>query len=70
MTLFCNGMKLSAVISPVLFCIYIDGLLIKLEGLVLSVIWGSVLTGEVRYADDIKLLAPYCIIYIKNWNNT
>ncbi len=54
----CNGVKQGGVISPVLFCIYIDGLLIELENSGVGCYMGSVFAGTFGYADDLKLLTP------------
>ncbi len=40
-----NGAKQGAVISPILFCIYIDGFLVELEKVVLVVSWGYIFWG-------------------------
>ncbi len=51
-------MKQGGVISPVLFCIYIDGLLIELENSGVGCYMESVFAGIFGYADDVKLLTP------------
>ncbi len=50
--------KQGGVISPVSFCIYIDGLLIELENSGVRCYMGSVFAGAFDYADDLKLLTP------------
>ncbi len=56
-----NGVKQGGVIPPVLYCIYIDGLLIELEIVVLAIIWGVCL---------MVLLGMLMILnYVKNDNN-
>ncbi len=52
----CNWVKQGGVISPVLFCIYKDSLLIKLENSCVGYYMGSVFAGTFGYADDLKLL--------------
>ncbi len=37
-----NGVKQGGFISPILFCIYIDGVLVQLEKVVLVVSWGCI----------------------------
>lgn len=53
-----NGVKQGGVISPVLFCVYIDGLLVELEKCGVGCYMGSVFAGAFGYADDLKLLTP------------
>ena len=45
-------------LSPVLFAVYLDGLLSELEGSGVGCYWGAHFVGAVCYADDIALLAP------------
>ncbi len=49
-------MKQSGVISPVLFGIYIDGLVNELENSGVGCYMGSVFADTFGYADDLKLL--------------
>ena len=53
-----NGVKQGAVLSPVLFCVYIDNLLTLLSKAGFGCYIGSVFVGALAYADDIVLLAP------------
>ena len=53
-----NGVKQGGVISPTLYCIYMDGLLNELELAGVGRHMGGVFAGAFAYADDITLLAP------------
>ena len=53
-----NGVKQGGVISPILFCVYMDGLISELESSQVGCWMGAVFAGTFVYADDIKLLAP------------
>ena len=53
-----NGVKQGEVISPVLFCVYIDGLLKLLSDVKVGCYIGHVFVDALAYADDIVLLAP------------
>ena len=53
-----NGVRQRSVLSPVLFAVYLDGLLSELEGSGVGCYWGAHFVGAVCYADDIALLAP------------
>jgi len=44
--------------SPVLFCIYIDNLLVKLLKSGFGCYIGNTFVGALAYADDIVLVAP------------
>ena len=52
-----NGVKQGGIVSPFLFCIYIDGLLRLLRESNVGCFIGNVFAGA-AYADDIALLAP------------
>jgi len=47
-----NGVKQSGVLSPILFCIYMDGLLNKLYSSRIGCCIGSHFCGALAYADD------------------
>ena len=53
-----NGVKQGGVISPVLFCIYMDGLLNRLLKCGSGCHMGGTFTGAFGYADDLTLLSP------------
>jgi hypothetical protein len=46
------------IFSPILFCICLDGLFLRLKHANLRCYIGRVYTGALGYADDITLLAP------------
>ena len=53
-----NGVKQGGIISPILYCIYVDDLLVELENNGIGCFVGSIFSGAYAYADDITLLAP------------
>ena len=53
-----NGVRQGGVLSPVLFTVYLDGLLDELSNSGVGCYWGSMFVGAFCYADDIVLLAP------------
>ena len=53
-----NGEKQGGVLSPILFNIYIDGLLERLKNAKVGCYICNVFCGAMAYADDLILLAP------------
>ena len=53
-----NGVKQGGVLSPILFCVYMDELLSRLEKSGLGCYIGKQFLGGFGYADDLKLLCP------------
>jgi len=53
-----NGVRQGGIISPILFCVYIDGLLQRLYESGVGCYIGNVFVGALAYADDVVLLAP------------
>ena len=53
-----NGVKQGGVLSPVLFCVYLDELLLALSAAKVGCYVGSVFVGALAYADDLVLIAP------------
>ncbi len=54
----CNGVKQGGVMSPLLFTVYIDVLLMRLKQSSLGCYIGTTFCGAFGYADDVILLAP------------
>ena len=52
-----NGVKQGGVLSPVLFTIYIDKLLLELRQQGVGYYWNSHFAGAYAYADDLAILA-------------
>ena len=53
-----NGVRQGSVLSPLLFAVYLDELLVELSVSGVGCYWGSLFAGAFVYADDIVLLAP------------
>ena len=53
-----NGVKQGGVLSPVLFTVYLDELLLRLRESRMGCHIENVFCGALSYADDIILLAP------------
>jgi len=54
-------------LSPVLFCLCVDGLLVKLSKAGIGCFVGNNFVGALAYADDIVLLAPTASVYVRYW---
>jgi hypothetical protein len=57
---FCvrNGVKQGGILSPILFCVYIDNLLVRLSNCGKGCFIGNVCLAVLAYADDLIILAP------------
>jgi len=53
-----NGVKQGGILSPILFCIYMDELLFKLKVSNVGRYIGNVFFVDLGYADDVCLLSP------------
>ena len=53
-----SDVKQGGVVSPILFCIYLNGLLNLMDAAQISCLIGRVFVGCLPYADDIVLLTP------------
>ena len=53
-----NGVKQGGILSPILFCVYIDQLLVRLSHAGDGCVMGDMFVGCLAYADDIVLVAP------------
>jgi len=53
-----NGVRQGAILSPVLFCVYCDTLLISLSQAGTGCHFGYFFVGALAYANDLVLLAP------------
>ena len=53
-----NGVKQGAILSPILFCVYMDELLLELKKSSLGCHIGTRFCGSLGYADDVCVMAP------------
>ena len=75
-----NGVKHGAVLSDILFCVYIDGMMKDLRKKRDGCWINGAFTGIIAYADDLVLMSPSidglqlmidnCLAYAKNHNLT
>ena len=75
-----SGVKQSGVLSPILFNIYIDKLLLELKGSGYRCQINNIFVGALCYADDVTLLSPsirglnalitLCKVFAKNFDIT
>ena len=55
-----NGVKQGGVLSPILFSLYLDILLVELRELRIGCHMNGLFTGEFIYADGINIIVPSC----------
>jgi len=67
---FCvkNGVRQGGIISPILFCVYLDGLRLQLRNSGIGYYIGNFFVGALAYADDLALLAPSASAYAKQFS--
>jgi len=53
-----NGVKQGGILSPILFCVYLDTLILKLVNSGVGCYMGHICLSVLAYADDLVLLAP------------
>ena len=53
-----NGVKQGGILSPILFCVYMDELISRLKQSGVGCFFGYIYLGSLGYADDPCLLAP------------
>lgn len=53
-----NGVKQGGILSPILFSLYIDHLLVRIRNSKIGCHVGNIFVGAIGYADDITLLCP------------
>ena len=53
----CNGVRQGSFLSPFLFAVYFDGLLVELSKSGIGCHWGSSFAGAFSCADNVVLLA-------------
>jgi len=53
-----NGVDQGAIINPILFCVYLDDLLVKLREAGVGCYIAGCYVGALTYADDLVLLTP------------
>ena len=53
-----NGVRQGGILSPYLFCVYMDDLSNKLNDIKVGCTIGATLINHIMYADDLVLLSP------------
>jgi hypothetical protein len=53
-----NGVRQGGTLSPILFCVYIDGLISRLNEAKIGRFMGEDFVGVFVYADDVTVIAP------------
>ena len=53
-----SGVRQGGILSPYLFCVYMDDLSIKLNDIKVGCMIGTTLINHLMYADDLVLLSP------------
>jgi hypothetical protein len=53
-----NGVRQGGILSPILFCVYIDGLISRLNEAKIGCFMGKDFVGVFVYADDVTVIAP------------
>jgi hypothetical protein len=53
-----NGVRQGGILSPILFCVYLDGLIARLTEAKIGCFIGHIYVGVFVYADDIAIIAP------------
>ena len=70
-----NGVKQGGVLSPMLYLLYIDGLLVKLSNAGVGCYFGPIFVGAVAYADVFfylllpPLLCENCLLFVTTMHN-
>ena len=55
---YINGVEQGGVLSPILFCVYMDELLSRLSRCGLGYYVGKTFMGATCYADDLTMISP------------
>ena len=56
-----NGVRQGGIISPIVFCVYVNSLLLYLRNSGFGWYIGNFFVGALTYTDDLALLAPSAI---------
>ena len=60
----CNGVKQGVVLSPILFAVYVNSLLGRLEKIAVGCHTARHFLGALAYADDVTLVATSGRVYV------